>query len=83
MDGFLFLCYTVNNSFFNLGEQTLKRNNQKFIAMLLLCFLLCNLAMVPVYAEEGVNLSGYAFATGNNYESENRIPMYAIDGVRY
>ena len=47
----------------------------------MLCFLLCNIVAIPVQAEEVVNLSGYAFATGNNYESENRVPMYAIDGV--
>lgn len=49
--------------------------------MVWLFTMLCIVVAVPVQAGENVNLSGYAFATGSNYENENRVPMYAIDGV--
>lgn len=54
---------------------------KKFLFITLLFSMIFSMVAVPVLAGENENLSGYAFATGSNYESENRVPMYAIDGV--
>ncbi len=54
---------------------------KKVLFVTLLLSIVFSIIAVPVQAGENENLSGYAFATGNNYESENRVPMYAIDGV--
>ena len=54
---------------------------RKTLIIFLLLTMVFGIATIQVQAEESVNLSGYAFATGNNYESENKVPMYAVDGV--
>lgn len=54
---------------------------KKFLFVTLLLTIVFSVVVVPVYAEEQENLSGYAFATCSNYKDENRVAMYAIDGV--
>lgn len=53
---------------------------KKFLLVALLLLVMCSVMTVSVYAE-AENLSGYAFATCSNYRDENRVAMYAIDGV--
>lgn len=54
---------------------------KKFFALFTVLFTALCFQFCPVSADNTANLSGYGTATSNNYQNEDRVAMYAIDGI--